>query len=93
MLESQSPAPARVRESRSKVPQSDVITLRTDPRHFESFLRSIARYDSLLDVRRLKNDVVGEIRRTRALLGELLYLGISESVSHSQQRNTRTKTG
>lgn len=44
------------------------ITIRTNPRQFESFLRSISRCSSLLDARRLKNDVVGEIRRTRLLL-------------------------
>jgi sorting nexin-25 len=44
------------------------ITIRTNPRQFESFLRSITRCSSLLDARRLKNDIVGEIRRTRLLL-------------------------
>ncbi|KAF8167365.1 structural protein MDM1 [Crassisporium funariophilum] len=45
------------------------ITIRTTLRQFESFLRSINHCSSLLDARRLKNDVVGEIRRTRILLG------------------------
>ncbi|KIO31779.1 hypothetical protein M407DRAFT_19292 [Tulasnella calospora MUT 4182] len=44
------------------------ITSRTAARQFESFIQSINRCDSLLDARRLKNDVVGEIRRTRVLL-------------------------
>ncbi|KAF7792264.1 hypothetical protein EIP86_003300 [Pleurotus ostreatoroseus] len=44
------------------------ITTRTDARKFESFLRSINRCSSLLDARRLKNDIISEIRRTRALL-------------------------
>jgi sorting nexin-25 len=44
------------------------ITTRTNPRQFESFLRSIDHCSSLLDARRLKNDIVGEIRRTRLLL-------------------------
>ena len=47
---------------------SDYITPRTGNRQFESFLRSIARCDSLLEARRLKNDVVAEIRRTRTLI-------------------------
>lgn len=51
------------------MPTTDRITMRTDARHFESFLRSISRCSSLLDARRLKNDIMGEIRRTRALLG------------------------
>lgn len=45
------------------------ITTRTNARQFESFLRSISSTSSLLDARRLKNDIVGEIRRTRLLLG------------------------
>ncbi|TFK41847.1 PhoX domain-containing protein [Crucibulum laeve] len=44
------------------------ITIKTDARQFESFLRSIQRCSSLLDARRLKNDIVGEIRRTRIML-------------------------
>ncbi|KIJ53798.1 hypothetical protein M422DRAFT_775777 [Sphaerobolus stellatus SS14] len=56
------------RQGAEKAPGSEDINLRTDPRRFESFLRSISRCDSLLDARRLKNDIVGEIRRTRALL-------------------------
>lgn len=44
------------------------ITIRTNMRQFESFLQSINKCSSLLDARRLKNDVVGEIRRTRVLL-------------------------
>ncbi|KIY50408.1 PhoX domain-containing protein [Fistulina hepatica ATCC 64428] len=52
--------------SSSSTPEN--ITIRTDARHFESFLRSINRCSSLLDARRLKNDILGEIRRTRLLL-------------------------
>ncbi|THG97441.1 hypothetical protein EW026_g4562 [Hermanssonia centrifuga] len=51
-----------------RVPPTDRITVRTDARQFESFLRSINRCSSLLDARRLKNDITGEIRRTRAML-------------------------
>lgn len=46
------------------------ITSRTGIRHFESFLKSIGRTDSLLDARRLKNDVTNEIRKTRQLLAK-----------------------
>ncbi|KAJ2914754.1 hypothetical protein MD484_g5650, partial [Candolleomyces efflorescens] len=49
-------------------PTAERITIRTDGRQFESFLRSINRCSSLLDARRLKNDITGEIRRTRLLL-------------------------
>ncbi|KAI0093984.1 PXA domain-containing protein [Irpex rosettiformis] len=67
VLEAQLPQP------RSPMPPTNVttterITIHTDTRHFESFLRSISRCSSLLDARRLKNDIMGEIRRTRALL-------------------------
>lgn len=54
-------------------PHSENINLRTDHRRFESFLRSINRCDSLLDARRLKNDIMGEIRRTRTLLGNGIF--------------------
>ncbi|KAG2368832.1 PXA domain-containing protein [Suillus spraguei] len=66
VLEAQSPH----RHSRlpSTISTGDTITVRTDMRQFESFLRSINRCSSLLDARRLKNDIMGEIRRTRLLL-------------------------
>lgn len=66
VLEAQSPRANK--RAAGVVGSEETITIRTDPRQFESFLRSIARYSSLLDARRLKNDIVGEIRRTRLLL-------------------------
>ncbi|KAJ7597461.1 PhoX domain-containing protein [Mycena floridula] len=70
VLEAQSPRPHQPFSSSpsTAVPKTETITIRTDGRQFESFLRSINRCSSLLDARRLKNDVVGEIRRTRVLL-------------------------
>ncbi|KZO94011.1 hypothetical protein CALVIDRAFT_501987 [Calocera viscosa TUFC12733] len=44
------------------------ISPRTSTKQFESFIRSVARCDSLLDARRLKNDISSEIRKTRVLL-------------------------
>jgi sorting nexin-25 len=70
VLEAQSPR-SHQRHS-TAMPSSgptETITIRTDARQFESFLRSINRCSSLLDARRLKNDIMGEIRRTRVLLG------------------------
>ncbi|KAG5638384.1 hypothetical protein H0H81_000280 [Sphagnurus paluster] len=67
VLEAQSPRP-QPRLSAAAPLAAELITIRTDARQFESFLRSISRCSSLLDARRLKNDVVGEIRRTRILL-------------------------
>ncbi|KIL71534.1 hypothetical protein M378DRAFT_65168 [Amanita muscaria Koide BX008] len=64
VLESQSP---RVHKNQP-ISATDTITIRTDIRQFESFLRSINKCTSLLDARRLKNDIFGEIRRTRLLL-------------------------
>jgi sorting nexin-25 len=68
VLEAQLPQP-RPPIPPSNTPTADKITIRTDAKHFESFLRSISRCSSLLDARRLKNDIMGEVRRTRALLG------------------------
>lgn len=68
VLEAQSPR-RHHRIPSTVTPGGDAITIRTDVRQFESFLRSINRCSSLLDARRLKNDVMGEIRRTRLLLG------------------------
>lgn len=71
ILEAQSPRHKSRMANPVGAPTAETITIRTDVRQFESFLRSIERYSSLLDARRLKNDVVGEIRRTRMLLGVL----------------------
>ncbi|KAJ7170182.1 PhoX domain-containing protein [Mycena filopes] len=71
VLEAQSPRPHHRMSTAAPVsalPTTETITIRTDARQFESFLRSINRCSSLLDARRLKNDVVGEIRRTRLSL-------------------------
>lgn len=68
VLEAQSPRP-QSRVTSMAAPSTEAINVRTDARHFESFLRSINRCSSLLDARRLKNDIMGEIRRTRKLLG------------------------
>ncbi|EMD32662.1 RGS domain protein [Gelatoporia subvermispora B] len=67
VLEAQIPRPP-TRSQTEPTGTTDRITIRTDARHFESFLRSINRCSSLLDARRLKNDIMGEIRRTRTLL-------------------------
>jgi len=44
------------------------ITSRTGVHQFEAWLHSISRIDSLLDARRLKNDIANEIRKKRILL-------------------------
>ncbi|QRV97765.1 sorting nexin-12 [Ceratobasidium sp. AG-Ba] len=50
--------------------KSEDINSRTDPKRFAMFLQSINRCESLLDARRLKNDIASEIRRTRDLLAQ-----------------------
>ena len=74
VLEAQSPRQKTYVPDSLIIPTAETITIRTDLRQFESFLRSINRTSSLLDARRLKNDVVGEIRRTRQLLGMLFAM-------------------
>ncbi|KAF9270672.1 hypothetical protein L218DRAFT_50386 [Marasmius fiardii PR-910] len=70
VLEAQSPRANRLSTAlpATGAGTTETITIRTDIRQFESFLRSINRCSSLLDARRLKNDISGEIRRTRMLL-------------------------
>jgi len=53
------------------------ISVRTDTIQFDAFLRSIRRSNSLLDARRLKNDISSEIRKTRLLLGTGCLLGFN----------------
>lgn len=67
VLEAQLPRPVP-RVASPRLSTTEAITIRTDARQFESFLRSINRTSSLLDARRLKSDIMGEIRRTRLLL-------------------------
>jgi len=68
VLEAQSPRPNKRTAAPSGSAPPETINIHTDIQQFESFLRSISRCSSLLDARRLKNDVMGEIRRTRVLL-------------------------
>lgn len=93
VLEAQSPRHKNRVPDTLITPIAETITIRTDMRQFESFLRSINRTSSLLDARRLKNDVVGEIRRTRLLLGMLLdiiFCGqLTERVLNSESRKGR----
>ncbi|EPQ60454.1 hypothetical protein GLOTRDRAFT_31340 [Gloeophyllum trabeum ATCC 11539] len=67
VLEAQAPRAQPTLTTNGSTP-SETITIRTDPRGFESFLKSINRCSSLLDARRLKSDILREVRRTRTLL-------------------------
>ncbi|KAH9932024.1 PhoX domain-containing protein [Epithele typhae] len=67
VLEAQLPRPQAPLSDPTQ-PTTENITIRTDAKQFESFLRSINRTSSLLDARRLRNDIMGEVRRTRTLL-------------------------
>ncbi|KAG8875090.1 Intermediate filament protein [Tulasnella sp. 331] len=74
ILDSQLGTSGSARHNRSissslpNIHRTEDITSRTGARHFESFVQSINKCNSLLDARRLKNDIIGEIRRTRILL-------------------------
>ncbi|KAI0001884.1 hypothetical protein BJV77DRAFT_970081 [Russula vinacea] len=69
VLEAQLPhAKPELKAPRGAGSVTEAITLRTDQRQFDSFLRSIDHMSSLLDARRLKSDIMSEIRRTRSLL-------------------------
>lgn len=84
VLESQLPRNiGRATPSLPPARYTETITIRTTLRQFESFLRSISRCSSLLDARRLKNDVAGEIRRTRILLGRFFYTYHRHRRSHA----------
>lgn len=56
----------------SALPQSgpDAVHGRQDHHSFDSFLKSIARTNSILEARRLKNDINMQIRKTKAAVGE-----------------------
>ena len=70
VLEAQLPhAKPELKAPRGAGSVTEAITLRTDQRQFDSFLRSIDHMSSLLDARRLKSDIMSEVRRTRSLLG------------------------
>ncbi|KAG8768998.1 Intermediate filament protein [Ceratobasidium sp. 428] len=60
--------PSNLKGSRGS--KTEDINSRTDPKRFAIFLHSISRCESLLDARRLKNDIMSEIRRTRDLLAQ-----------------------
>ncbi|EIW64125.1 uncharacterized protein TRAVEDRAFT_158064 [Trametes versicolor FP-101664 SS1] len=68
ILEAQIPRPNAGLPDAPPSTTETTITMRTDMKQFESFLRSISRLSSLLDARRLRSDIMGEIRRTRTLL-------------------------
>ncbi|CAE6417308.1 unnamed protein product [Rhizoctonia solani] len=79
MLEKQVPKSSPSRRASSSVPgtlstprgsKSENINWQTDAKRFELFVQSIRRCESLLDARRLKNDIMNEIRRTRDLLAQ-----------------------
>ncbi|KZT43860.1 hypothetical protein SISSUDRAFT_1013638 [Sistotremastrum suecicum HHB10207 ss-3] len=68
VLEVETASPRAAGRTNHGASRSESITSKTDPKNFESFLRSIRRMVSLLDARRLRNDILQEIRRIRSLL-------------------------
>lgn len=83
-----SATPANLPTPRSK---SENINSRTDAKRFAIFLQSISRCESLLDARRLKNDIVSEIRRTRDLLGELINFKFPRLLRDPVERKPSTQ--
>ncbi|KAK4705291.1 sorting nexin-25, partial [Phenoliferia sp. Uapishka_3] len=45
--------------------RTEEISVRTNPKQFETFVRGIGQCNSLLDARRLRSDVASQIRKTR----------------------------
>ncbi|GAB1527358.1 tRNA (guanine-N(7)-)-methyltransferase (tRNA(m7G46)-methyltransferase) [Rhizoctonia solani] len=79
MLEKQVPKSGPSRRTAPSVPgalsasrgsRSENINWRTDAKRFGVFVQSIRKCESLLDARRLKNDIMNEVRRTRDLLAQ-----------------------
>jgi sorting nexin-25 len=64
-------------------PAKPSISSKTSSKSFESFVRGIGRMDSLMDLRRLRNDLGGEIRKTK---------GILESLHQQQQASSASST-
>lgn len=55
----------------SKPSRTDEISVATSTKHFEIFVKRIGKR-SLADARRLRNDVNGQIRKTKILVGQFL---------------------
>lgn len=49
---------------------TEEISVKTTPRQFEAFLRGIDKCNSLLDAKRLRSDVAGQIRKAKAAVGD-----------------------
>jgi hypothetical protein len=57
---------AAARKSR---PSRQGISVKTDTKSFESFVKGIGKVNDLMDLRRLRSDLGGEIRKTKGSLG------------------------
>ena len=62
---SMTPTATSIRRASSRA-KTEEISARTNPRQFEAFVRGIGKCNSLLDARRLRSDVAGQVRKTRA---------------------------
>lgn len=49
--------------------RTEEVSIRTSARQFEAFLRGIDKCDNLLDAKRLRSDVAGQIRKAKAAVG------------------------
>lgn len=65
------PSPSPAKRARTHRRTEEVISFRTNAKQFDKFVSGIAKCNSLLDARRLRSDVSGQIRKTRAMLADL----------------------
>lgn len=71
--------------------RAEEISASTNIKQFEAFVRGIGRCSSLLDARRLRSDVAGQIRKTRALVGEcemgVERVGADETLAEGRRKD------
>jgi len=59
-----------IRRARTLSRPTEEISVRTTPRQFDAFLRGIDKCKNLLDAKRLRSDVAGQIRKAKAAVGD-----------------------
>ncbi|KAH9824220.1 PXA domain-containing protein [Melampsora americana] len=72
---------------------ADRITVTSSVKDFERISRSLHRCNTLFDVRRLKNDIDTEIRRSEALLAGQINLGGSSDSENNQNVSSSVAAG
>jgi sorting nexin-25 len=62
------------KSARSPTRKTDEISATTSNKSFESFVRGIGKCSNLLDARRLRSDVTGQITKNKLLVGKLVVI-------------------